>query len=82
MVTVQIFLGETKTTSKQYQKTMNEAWFAACQGSESYPVADGDENGYDFVLWQLLSGTGSRPARTIAGRDHGMDELPARGSSL
>ena len=53
MVTVQIFLGETNTTSQQYQETMNRAWFAACEGSESYPVADGDENGYSFVLWQL-----------------------------
>lgn len=53
MVTVQIFLGETNTTSEQYQETMTQSWFNACQDSESYPVANGDENGYNFVLWQL-----------------------------
>ena len=53
MVTVQIFLGETNTTPEQYQETMTQSWFNACQDSESYPVANGDENGYNFVLWQL-----------------------------
>lgn len=53
LVTVQIFLGETNTTPEQYQETMTQSWFNACQDSESYPVANGDENGYNFVLWQL-----------------------------
>ena len=53
MITVQIFLGETNITPKQYQESMTQNWFSACPGSESYPVADGAENGYDFVLWQL-----------------------------
>jgi len=53
MVTVQIFLGETNTTPEQYQETMTQSWSNACQGSEYYPVADGAENGYNFVLWQL-----------------------------
>ena len=53
LVTVQIFLGETNITPKQYQETMTQNWFSACPGSESYPVADGSENGYGFVLWQL-----------------------------
>jgi hypothetical protein len=53
MVTVQIFVGEMNISPEQYQETMNQNWFSACQGSESYPVADGAENGYTFVLWQL-----------------------------
>ena len=53
LVTVQIFLGETSTTPEQYQETMTQSWFNACDNSETYPVADGDENGYHFVLWQL-----------------------------
>jgi len=53
MVTVQMFLGETNTTPEQYQETMTQSWFSACQDSEYYPVADGAENGYNFVLWQL-----------------------------
>ena len=53
LVTVQIFLGLTNTTPEQYQDSLTQSWFNACPDSESYPVADGAENGYDFVLWQL-----------------------------
>ena len=53
LITVQIFLGLTNTTPEQYQDTLIQSWFDACSGSESYPVADGAENGYNFVLWQL-----------------------------
>ena len=53
LITVQIFLGMTNTTPEQYQDTLTQSWFTACQDSESYPVADGTENGYNFVLWQL-----------------------------
>ena len=53
LVTVQIFMGETGTTPEQYQESMTQSWFNACENSETYPVADGDENGYKFVLWQL-----------------------------
>jgi hypothetical protein len=53
LVTVHIFLGLTNTTPEQYQENMTQAWFDACADSETYPVADGDENGYHFVLWQL-----------------------------
>ena len=53
LVTVQIILGETNIMSEQYQETMTQKWFSACQDSQSYPVADGVENGYNFVLWQL-----------------------------
>ena len=53
LVTVQIFLGMTNTTPEQYQDSLTQSWFNACSDSESYPVADGTENGYDFVLWQL-----------------------------
>ena len=53
MVTVQVYLGERNTTPEQAKTNLTEAWLNACQNSESYPVADGAENGYDFVLWQL-----------------------------
>ncbi len=53
LITVQIFLGLTNTTPEQYQSSLTQSWFNACQGSESYPVADGAENGYNFVLWQM-----------------------------
>ena len=54
LVTVNIFLGMTNTTPEQYQENMTQLWFNACENSETYPVADGDENGYHFVLWQLF----------------------------
>ncbi len=53
MVTVQVYLGETNTTPAQAQATLTKSWFGACENSESHPVADGAENGYSFVLWQL-----------------------------
>lgn len=53
MVTVQVYLGEKNTTPQQAQETMTNRWFGACENSETYPVADGVENGYNFVLWQL-----------------------------
>jgi len=53
MVTVQLYLGETNTTPQQAQDTLTNGWFNACENSETYPVADGTENGYNFVLWQL-----------------------------
>ena len=53
LVTVQIFLGLVNTTPEQYQETLTQSWFDACANSESYPVANGAENGYNFVLWQL-----------------------------
>ncbi|HKJ40150.1 MAG TPA: hypothetical protein VJ972_15375, partial [Anaerolineales bacterium] len=40
-------------TPQQYEETLTERWFNACENSETYPVADGAENGYNFVLWQL-----------------------------
>jgi hypothetical protein len=54
LVTVQIFLGMTDTSPQQYQQTLTESWFSACPDSGSFPVADGAENGYNFVLWQLF----------------------------
>ena len=53
MLTVQVFLGETNTTPEQAQETLTTSWLNACENSETYPVADGNENGYNFVLWQL-----------------------------
>lgn len=53
LVTVQIFLALTGTTPEQYQETLTQSWLEACPNSASYPVANGVENGYNFVLWQL-----------------------------
>ena len=53
LVTVQVYLGETNTTPEQAQETLTNGWFNACANSETYPIADGQENGYNFVLWQL-----------------------------
>ena len=53
MVTVQVYLGEKNTTPQQAQETMTIRWFGACENSETYPVADGVENGYNFALWML-----------------------------
>jgi hypothetical protein len=53
MVTVQIFLGMTESAPEQYQETLTQSWFNACLNSESNPIASGDENGYNFVVWQL-----------------------------
>jgi hypothetical protein len=53
LITVEIFYGEKNTTPEQYQQTLTERWFGACENSETYPVANGEENGYKFVLWQL-----------------------------
>jgi len=53
LITVEIFLGEKNTTPEQYQQTLTERWFGACENSGTHPVADGAENGYNFILWQL-----------------------------
>jgi len=53
MLTVQVYLGETNTTPAQAQETLTTSWFNACDNSATYPVADGIENGYNFILWQL-----------------------------
>ena len=53
MVTVQVYLGETTITPEQARDTLTKSWFDACANSEVYPVADGAENGYNFLLWQL-----------------------------
>ncbi|WKZ49014.1 MAG: hypothetical protein QY306_06555 [Anaerolineales bacterium] len=52
LVTVQTFKG-TQNTPKQFQENLTQLWFDSCPNSESYPVADGVENGYNFVLWML-----------------------------
>ena len=54
LVTVQIFPGLTNPTPEQYQDSLTQSWFDSCNNSKSYPVADGEENGYNFVLWKLF----------------------------
>jgi len=78
MVTVQVFLGKTDTTLQQAQDILTNDWFNACENSESYPVADGTENGYNFVLWQLycpLNSATQKPELTYMKAIQGNDSL-------
>lgn len=78
MITVEIFLGEKNTTPEQYQQTLTERWFGACEKSETYPVADGAENGYNFVLWQLycpLNSSTQKPELTYLKAIQGNDSF-------
>jgi len=78
MITVEIFLSEKNTTPKQYQDTLTERWFGACENSETYPVADGAENGYNFVLWQLycpLNSATQKPELTYLKAIQGNDSF-------
>jgi hypothetical protein len=78
MVTVQVFLGKTDTTPEQAQNILTNDWFNACANSETYPVADGAENGYNFVLWQLycpLNSATQKPELTYMKAIQGNDSL-------
>lgn len=78
MVTVQVFLSKTDTTPKQAQDILTKDWFNACANSETYPVADGAENGYNFVLWQLycpLNSATQKPELTYMKAIQGNDSL-------
>jgi hypothetical protein len=50
MVTVQVFYA-LKTTPQQFKAQMEKERAAACPGSETQPVAQGDENGYPSMVW-------------------------------
>jgi hypothetical protein len=78
MVTVQVYLSETNITPQQAQDTLTNDWFNACENSESYPVADGAENGYDFILWQLycpLNSSTQKPELTYLKAIQGNDSF-------
>ena len=78
LITVEIFLGEKSTTPEQYQQTLTERWFGACANSETYPVADGVENGYNFILWQLycpLNSSTQKPELTYLKAIQGNDSF-------
>jgi len=78
MVTVQVYLGETNTTPEQAQGTLTDSWFNACDKSESSPVTDGAENGYDFILWQLycpLNPSTQKPELTFLKAIQGKDSF-------
>ena len=78
MITVEIFLGEKNTTPEEYQQTLTERWFGACENSETYPVADGAENGYNFTLWQLycpLNSSTQKPELTYLKAIKGNDSF-------
>jgi hypothetical protein len=75
MVTVQVF-HDLKATPEQFKARIDKEGPAACAGIESNPVAQGDENGYAYMVWlqscPLNKATG-RPEITwfkaIAGND-------------
>ncbi|HEY2134728.1 MAG TPA: hypothetical protein VGH49_02500 [Xanthobacteraceae bacterium] len=67
MVTVQIFRGLKNLTPQAFRTTMQTQWSAACKGSESSTVHDGEENGYVFSLWLMqcpLNPTTNKPEVT------------------
>jgi hypothetical protein len=50
MVTVQVF-HDLKVTPEQFKARIDKEGPAACAGIESHPVAQGDENGYAYMVW-------------------------------
>lgn len=50
MVTVQVFYN-LKATPDQFKTKMEAGMLAACPGSESHQIAQGDENGYPAIVW-------------------------------
>jgi hypothetical protein len=50
MVTVQVF-HDLKVTPEQLKARIDTEGNAACPGIESNPVAQGDENGYAYMVW-------------------------------
>jgi hypothetical protein len=50
MVTVQVFYA-LKTTPEQFKVQMEKERAAACPGSGTQPVAQGNENGYPSLVW-------------------------------
>lgn len=75
MVTVQVF-HDLKVTPEQLKASIDKEGPAACDGIESHPVAQGDENGYAYMLWLQscpLNKTTGKPEITwfkaIAGND-------------
>jgi hypothetical protein len=50
MVTVQVF-HDLKTTPERFKARVDKEGPAACAGIESHPVAQGDENGYPYMVW-------------------------------
>jgi hypothetical protein len=50
MVTVQVF-HVLKVTPEQLKARIDEEGLAACDGIQSNPVAQGDENGYAYMVW-------------------------------
>jgi hypothetical protein len=50
MVTVQVF-HDLKVTPEQFKARIDKEGPAACAGIESHPIAQGDENGYSYMVW-------------------------------
>jgi hypothetical protein len=50
MVTVQVF-HDLKVTPEQLKARIDQEGLAACDGIQSNPVAQGDENGYAYMVW-------------------------------
>jgi hypothetical protein len=75
MVTVQVF-HDLKVTPQQFKARIDQEGPAACPGIESHPIAQGDENGYPYLVWLQscpLNKTTGKPEITwfkaIAGND-------------
>ena len=75
MVTVQVF-HDLKVAPEQFKARIDKEGPAACAGIESHPVAQGDENGYTYMVWLQscpLNGATGKPEITwfkaIAGKD-------------
>jgi hypothetical protein len=50
MVTVQVF-HDLKIRPEQFKARIDQEGPAACPGIESHPIAQGDENGYPYLVW-------------------------------
>jgi len=50
MVTVQVF-HDLKVAPEQLKARIDKEGLAACDGIQSNPVAQGDENGYAYMVW-------------------------------
>ena len=77
MVTVQIFYN-LKPPLDEYKDGVEKGWARACRGSSAHAVAQGEENGYPFLLWLLacpLNRTTGKPEFTWFKAIQGNDSL-------
>jgi hypothetical protein len=80
MVTVQVFY-TLKTTPQQFKAQMDKERAAACPGSETQPVAQGDENGYPSMVWLRIVRSTKPPASPRSPGSRRSREMTASTSS-